>query len=254
MDIQTWGMLPKSQTDNETIEEAIARLIAAHNDDETAHLDTGQSLQSHKASEIIDHLAQSVYRDKMAFDRFQLETYFESIDGFIKSAGVALNGLGQVALATTGVLNNVQYLMAYSGDANEEAANVNYNPHWLTRCKLSTVSNNTVYITSGDPEGPQGYGFKIVNGTLYAYHVEPDDDEQLTEISGITVTGWHTYEVFVTYGEKIEFYVDKILVATHTVDLPGDAIGNFIYYYIKATTASTPGMWVQYFIFDCDYS
>lgn len=254
MAVANWGLLTKSVDDPETIEEAIDRIVGEHNDDETAHLETGQSLQSHKASEIIDHLAQSVYRDKLAFDRFQLETYFESIDGFGKSAGTALNGVGQAALTTTATTNNTQYLYAYAGDANEDAANLNYNPHWLTRVKLGATSNNTVYITSGDPGGPQGYGFKIVDGTLYAYHVEPDDDEQLTEITGLTLTNWHTYEVFVTYGEKIEFYVDKILRVTHTTDLPVGGIGNFIYYQIKTTANATKYLWVQYLIFDCDYS
>jgi len=33
-----WESLEKSQTDNETIEEAIDRLITAHNDDANAHI------------------------------------------------------------------------------------------------------------------------------------------------------------------------------------------------------------------------
>ena len=66
MAIPTWGMLEKSQTDPEKIEEAIARLIAEHNNDEAAHLGAGQSLQSHKASEIIDHAISSVVSDKIA--------------------------------------------------------------------------------------------------------------------------------------------------------------------------------------------
>ena len=65
MPTETWGMLAKSAVDDETIEEAIARLILAHNEDETAHLDTGQSLQSHKAAAIIDHLALSIIEDKL---------------------------------------------------------------------------------------------------------------------------------------------------------------------------------------------
>jgi len=38
MDRPNWGLLEKSQTDNETIEEAIDRLITAHNDDANAHI------------------------------------------------------------------------------------------------------------------------------------------------------------------------------------------------------------------------
>ena len=66
MSIPTWGMLEKSQEDNETIEEAIARLITAHLADSNAHLGAGESLTSHRASEIIDHLALSIVEDKIA--------------------------------------------------------------------------------------------------------------------------------------------------------------------------------------------
>ena len=52
--VSTWGMLAKSATDNETIEEAIARLILAHEQDAESHLGADESLQSHKAAEIID--------------------------------------------------------------------------------------------------------------------------------------------------------------------------------------------------------
>ena len=65
MGVINWGVLTKSQADNELIEEAIARLIAEHNADETAHVDTGQSLESHKSSVIIDHSAGSVVEDKI---------------------------------------------------------------------------------------------------------------------------------------------------------------------------------------------
>ena len=41
------------------------RLIVEHNNDEASHLEVGQSLQSHKASEIIDHLASSIIADKL---------------------------------------------------------------------------------------------------------------------------------------------------------------------------------------------
>lgn len=61
----TWGALPKSQISNELIETAIARFVTAHLDDENAHVDAGQSLYSHKAQEIIDHLANSIITDKI---------------------------------------------------------------------------------------------------------------------------------------------------------------------------------------------
>ena len=62
----TWGALNKALDSNETIEEAIARLIQDHEDDANAHIENGESLYDHKQSEIIDHLALSIVTDKLA--------------------------------------------------------------------------------------------------------------------------------------------------------------------------------------------
>lgn len=66
MSIETWGLMPKSQTDNETIEQAIARLIAEHETDPTAHLGPNESIEAHRNSEVIDHLAGSIVPDKQS--------------------------------------------------------------------------------------------------------------------------------------------------------------------------------------------
>jgi len=61
----TWGNLSKSQISLEKIEGAILRMIQDHEDDENAHVEVGESLYSHKASEIIDHLINSIIADKV---------------------------------------------------------------------------------------------------------------------------------------------------------------------------------------------
>lgn len=63
--IETWGQLRKSQVDNEMIEGAISRMVDEHNNEPSAHLEEGQSLKSHRASEIIDHVARSIVNDKI---------------------------------------------------------------------------------------------------------------------------------------------------------------------------------------------
>jgi hypothetical protein len=81
-------MLSKSQEDEETIEEAIARLIVAHNANAEAHLASGGSLSSHKASVIIDHVVGSVLGDKFSSKEFALHFPFESLDEYSKSVAV----------------------------------------------------------------------------------------------------------------------------------------------------------------------
>jgi stage V sporulation protein SpoVS len=113
MPLPNWGNLEKSLTDPEKIEEAIARMIREHNEDETAHLGPGQSLQSHKASEIIDHLALSIVADKIKdlqvttkkinINSLYSQIQLESLDAWIKTltgtgASANLDGVGVVSL------------------------------------------------------------------------------------------------------------------------------------------------------------
>lgn len=61
-----WAGLQRANNDPTTIDEAIGEAITAHNDDPDAHLGPTQALESHRASEIIDHRAESVVNDKIA--------------------------------------------------------------------------------------------------------------------------------------------------------------------------------------------
>lgn len=60
-----WGALNRATNDPTLIDEAIGEALVAHNDDPDAHLGPGQALESHRASEIIDHVAESVVNDKI---------------------------------------------------------------------------------------------------------------------------------------------------------------------------------------------
>ncbi len=60
-----WGEEHKAQDDPTTISEEILASVGAHNADPDAHLEDGQSLKSHRASEIIDHVARSIVNDKV---------------------------------------------------------------------------------------------------------------------------------------------------------------------------------------------
>ena len=82
MSFYTWENIPKNQIDSETIEQAIARMILAHVNDESAHLGVGQSLQSHKASAIIDHATKSVLFDNLSAQELIYSTSFENQDAF----------------------------------------------------------------------------------------------------------------------------------------------------------------------------
>lgn len=61
----TWENIPKSQTEAQTILEAIDEKINTHNGDPEAHIVDLSSFEEHRKAEIIDHLAESVVNDKL---------------------------------------------------------------------------------------------------------------------------------------------------------------------------------------------
>lgn len=302
-----WGLLPKSAVDNETIEEAIARLIAVHLAAETAHLGTGESLQSHKASEIIDHIAGSIIEDKIgtgeissraittdqivgkdirtatdvgagvdgvkmnssgiemwqsaeqkvgipvsgnAFFRgdvkvnsleylkFTLQSWFESLDGWTKTAGI-FNYFGYVEIYTTTSVNNTQYLSAPPDDQLAIAPNTAKNPIFDATLGCGSNGNHLGYWGFGELDSANGVGFKVLNGSLYAIWYDLDEVGHTIAISGITVADLNRYRVEVTTGSNIKWYVNGILKETLTLD-ESHVLGSatkILYFWIKTTTA-----------------
>ena len=227
----TWGLLEKSQVDAETIEEAIVRLITAHNDDANAHIGAGKSLDTHKTQATIDHPADSVVEDKVPekaitvpklnFDKFYVHTQFSSVDGWDKSGnGVANPHPGGLQILVADVLN--EYVLLYAQPMG--GVEWSKNPIVQFVLKLWQSTNQIVYIGSGGTDPALGcfWGFKIVNGTLYACH-QKDANEYTTEITGITITDRHIYRAEYTSATSIKFYIDGVLKATHTTNLPENA-------------------------------
>lgn len=137
---EVWGGLPKSQTDNERIEDAITRRVGEHAADETAHLLPGQSLQSHKASQIIDHLAESVVNDKLNYLARAYSAIVALDGGDFQDIQEAINyassrGGGRILLsAGTYVLTKDLYLASHVSiiGAGQRVSIINCNGHTIT--------------------------------------------------------------------------------------------------------------------------
>ena len=91
MSLPIWGLLQRALGDPQTIDEAIAAAVAAHEEDPTAHLGVGESLEQHKTDGIVDHPAGSVLPDKISFSDYQFDTTFESLGGFTITGRVTNN-------------------------------------------------------------------------------------------------------------------------------------------------------------------
>ncbi len=215
MALPTWGMLAKNQDDPEKIEEAINRLIAAHNEDESAHLGSGQSLQSHKASEIIDHAVRSIVADKFTDKQVIVQTTFESIDGWNYDGLAPQLDWPGVLIHCGDVLNAETYLWTESSLLDVEW--VNSDLLFQATLRFSSYNNELMRAAAGDliaGNDGGGIGFESVNGTLYG--VFRNWGNRYT----VELQPTPTYEYFTVRAEvknadnKIYYYVNGILKGT----------------------------------------
>lgn len=245
-----WGQLEKSQVDDETIEEAIARLIQAHEDDANAHAAAGESLDTHKDQAVVDHPIGSVVGDKFTNKELAFTFPFESLDQFVKSGAGIVSQIGGVRLDTGVIINTERYIYAPS-----QYANIHYYPDRDTTFQflghISGTTNLIAYIVAGgiDVHGePPGIGFKIVDGTLYAVETVFGDEateEYTAEIAGIDPSGWHLYRVQVVAGEnKAYFYVNGVLKTTLTLHENADIGLCMFSASIENTAAEQKQLWV----------
>lgn len=95
MVLPLWGQLEKAQDDPQTIEEAMAAAIVAHEADPTAHLGAGESLEQHKKDSILDHPAESVVTDKQPFSIYDEVQTFRSTSNWSIDLGSALTNDGR---------------------------------------------------------------------------------------------------------------------------------------------------------------
>jgi len=256
MPLPNWGPLEKSQDDSEKIEEAINRLIAAHNDNPDAHTGEGQSLQSHKASEIIDHAVKSIIADKIGefevkiskldWDKRYYRFDFVSMDGWKSDGGGAyFQAPGQLTMRSNNTLNSYMQLWTENDELPVQFSTKN--PVFATMMKVYQTTSQIIYFGAG-MHNENFIGFKIVNNTLYACHY--GTSEHLTEITGITLTNANTYKAVLTSGSKIEFYVNDVLKATHTTDLPTSEVAEYVFdLYIQTTAAAYKYMLFGFLVF-----
>lgn len=233
---EVWGGLPKAQNDNELIEEAIARRIAEHNADETSHLAPGQSLQSHKASAIIDHLALSIVSDKIAdqavttpklsHTRFYVRSSFESLDGWEQ---FRTGNRGSIVLASIATV-----LFNLGGTANDYAAlyfwnqsmGSNMTPHkplLEVIFSLNSPADHNFIIFVGNDwvrqwDGGFGFIWKASAQRFFAWWKrEATLHEFILPVVNPDVPHRLRCESF---GDRIKFSIDGQVVYTATANLP----------------------------------
>lgn len=229
MTLPIWGLLQRALGNSQTIDEAIAAAIAAHEEDPTAHLGAGESLQAHKNDSVIDHPQGSVLGDKYTNREFSITPTFSSFDhGYTRSAAGLFYSVAGLRMETGSSINTTrvvrasgQYSPAYY-DALKETT------FQYTARMVDTTSYRAYGVagTDGNLEVGPGLGFKFENNTLRAVEIYVDDDgdpQEVTElITGYAVTTRHLYRVHLTAAGVATFYVNGDEVATWSVTASSD--------------------------------
>lgn len=215
MSVITWGALPKALDSNETIEQAIARLIQDHEDDANAHIDPGESLYDHKQSGTIDHEEGSVVADKLSFTEVVTHCDFQSLDSFSISdpAWVSITSGDAVTIAVEYGVENSNYFRRL---IEWPAGLSDYNVDWLLQ--FVAWSNYDEGITArfilGGTAGNDGFGFEFANGVVRGF-VRDGAAYSYTGDLTIDHTAIHLYRArYDTSTENFIFYVDGAELAT----------------------------------------
>ena len=216
-----WGQLAKAQDDSETIEEAIVRLIGEHESDAGAHTGAGESLETHKTQDAIDHKAGSVLADKETMTEFSIKTMFESIDGWYTGGSVSNTDIpGLVLYIEVGAVEYSYITTAPQIPHNFN--NSNFNMLFQVNCHVDVVGEDFDINLGFFPNfgtTPYGWGFVREGGNLYA-HVKSGAVQNRSGILSVDMHDDHTYRViYNALVEEFTFYIDGVLVAT--LDLPG---------------------------------
>ena len=256
----TWGNLPKSQSDSETIEECIARLIAEHNNKPTAHNDPGQALDLHRKDTIIDHPAGSVKNDKYSFHTYDYNIQFADFAYWTKSL-FSLNSYDMTAYASISTTNLNAYLMRELPITSQ----LNFaNASFIYSCDISldlgSHSNNYFYLGIGgyyDLDSAD-YGFKFKNHKSYVTYYDSVSSsvvEQEITNNSVNDLEFHSLRIEKIVSENIvNFYIDENKV--YTVDWTGWASDSFLISRAKRNNSSAGYIDVRIFnpVLSLDYT
>ena len=217
MPIETWGLLTKSADDATKIEEEIDNRIADHNADPNAHGLADMALYAHRTGDVLDHLEYSVKPLKLGLVHIQED--FDSLDGYMHSAGASLNvDVGRVELTTNAVINDYQYLFKYL-DTYPSSFTWNKNRILETTLSLNSVSDVEARVFLGGQAFRNHIGFKVENNTLKG-SVGNGDVETTVDLMTISANTKYAVKAVFTAGSKCEFYVNGVKQGEITTNLP----------------------------------
>lgn len=222
MSTQVWGELPKSQTDDETIEEAIYRIVGEHEDNPEAHTGSNQSLEVHRTYEVIDHVPGSVLMDKNTQTEDVTELNFESLES-LSILGTVQNSDGPRAalyLESGEVdLSEFSTTLVFGEDYMDFAKDMLFQFTAVNLCDGSDLQAAFIFGTYDAGGDHHGFGF-VWDGADVKGFCEGDSATNYTAAFDTDATKVHVYRVqWVAALKTCYFYVDGVLKGTKIISV-----------------------------------
>lgn len=240
MPIICWGNLAKAANDTQRIEEAIQDYVELHNENVNAHQVYGSSLYMHRIEEELDHKLGSIDFKYLSLSKIFSIFNFESFDGWSTYGYLIEAGMFEGRIGTDKLDNDETYVWIETSTGTF-IFDPSKNPFFQTTLEMSlstAVEATFGFGLIGGVEEGDGFGFKFINGTEYAYWIK-DSTLYTQQISNVVTTNVNVYRAYIDYvAGEIYFYVNGELVYTATENIPTDTNPYFFHYYIKTTTAS----------------
>jgi len=213
---------------------------------------SGQSLQSHKASEIIDHVVDSIIADKIKAGEVDFSkitnnhnfifTTFDSLDGW-DTGGVGAETitcvLGGTKLETGANNNDTAYITAVPSNGFGENPNFDNNPIAQALIKIMDKANAETHFHIGfegfQAAGQDYVGFFFDDSKVYAVCRDSVSGETKSEItSPPDPEDPHIYRIVYVSDSEVNFYIDGVLKKTITTKIPtGDNESSTIFIGVK---------------------
>lgn len=216
-----WGQMQKAQDDPETIEEAIARMIAEHEADPEAHLGEGESLSMHKHEDVIDHPAGSLLPDKWSRRDFIYTPNFESLGAYTVTSGTVTNTPGSINLVPgTGSGNTARLIAGSSLAVSSLTGNSLSILQFQGMTGLTSKEGYAVMGIRANNFNTGAVGFHIVGGDVYSYQRRYAGSATVVEnlLPTVPAGGGKMFRVeFDPVNSEIRYYYDGDLVDTQSI-------------------------------------
>ena len=179
------------------------------------------------------------------------------LDKEVLGSGLITGSLGFVSMTTGST--NPSYAQIQNGltSSGEGVLFSSQKVRFQTRAKFgSNVANQVAYMMVGNPfantNEEEGFGFKVVNDTLYALHIWSNGvtlTEVTTAIPGITLTAYNEYGGIFD-GRQCIFFVNGLQKAIHLNNMPHfDQETRFTLYIQNNGSAANRQLFLTYFYF-----